>query len=131
MVLCDAIERAPGEDDVFNLIGVRTQIRAGSFPYSHPQLCIYLQVTGHQGTAACHVEVVPAGGDSAVFSSPEQDVQFEGPLVVVPVVWLIERCSFPEAGLYYVQVYFGQRLACERLLILSEGTVISNGEEPA
>jgi hypothetical protein len=131
MVLCDELESSPGEDAVFNLFGVRTFIRAGTFPYSHPQLCVYLQVTGHSGVAECHVVAVDAATDSELFTALTQQVRFHGPLSVVPVWWRIANCSFPGPGLYYFQAYFGHRLACERLLVLSSGGVISNGEEPA
>ena len=50
-------------------------------------------------------------------------------LEVVPVSWRIESCDFPEAGLYYVQVYFGSKLANERILVLEEDTVTTNGRE--
>jgi Family of unknown function (DUF6941) len=46
MVLCDSIKRAPDEEGVHNLVGVRTRILAEELPYTHPQLGIYLQVTG-------------------------------------------------------------------------------------
>src|SRR5207245_2876073 len=131
MVLCDDLEITPGEDPVFNLFGVRTLIKADSFPYSHPHLCVYMQATGHAGTAECHVVAVHAENDSALLSTPGRQVQFLGPLTIVPVWWKIGRCSFPGPGLYYFQVYFGHRLACERLLVVSAREVLSNGEEPA
>jgi hypothetical protein len=129
MVLCDGIARADEGEEVYNLTGVRTQIRAGSFPYSHPQLCVYMQATGHEGVVPCRLALVQAGAEGELLSTPERQVQFYGPLHVVAVVWRIRSCSFPLPGLYYAQVYFEEKLANERLLVLSEEAVPSDGKE--
>jgi hypothetical protein len=36
LILCDDVEPAAGEEAVFDLLGVRTEIRAASFPHVHP-----------------------------------------------------------------------------------------------
>jgi hypothetical protein len=128
MVLCDEVELVPGDEDAFNLVGVKARIRVGSFPYLHPRLCVFLQATGHEGTASWHLELIQAGTDLELVSTPEQEVDFHGPLEIIPLWWRIEDCNFPDPGLYYVEVYFGQKLSCERLLTLSDGGVISNGQ---
>jgi hypothetical protein len=128
LIVCDELE--PEEEDrVFNLAGVRTEIRALHFPYRCPQFCVYLQVAAHHGTAPCHLVVVDAGNNVEVLSVPELLVNFEGPLTIIPLWWRIRDCWFPHPGLYYVQVYFGSRLANERLLVLSQNGVSSNGQQ--
>jgi hypothetical protein len=120
MVLCDEVEAADDEDDVFTLWGVRSTIQTAAFPYIHPQLCIYLQVTGHPGVATLRAAAVLGRSDEAVFKFEERDVEFFGPLAVVPVYWGITDCGFPEAGVYYMQIYHGDKLLCERQLHLYE-----------
>jgi hypothetical protein len=131
MVVCDDIESVTGQEGVFNLTGVRAEIRAARFPYTHPQLAVYLQVTGRQGQTRCRVIGVRAGTEDRVFESDEQDVPLQGPLTVVPVVWWIENCSFPAPGVYYVQAFFDGKLCSERLLTLSEDEAIGNGRRTA
>jgi hypothetical protein len=55
LVLCDDVEERPGEEGVYDLHGVRTHVQARSFPYTHPQLSVYLPVTGHAGTVTGRV----------------------------------------------------------------------------
>jgi hypothetical protein len=43
-----------------------------------------------------------------------------GPLAPVALYWRLEDCVFPEAGVYWVQVFFEQKQLSERLLVLSE-----------
>lgn len=128
MVLCDEIEASPIEEEVFDLRGVRTSIAAPAFPYVHPQLCLYLQMTGHEGTASGEVQAVRAETDDTISRQPIGPVQFLGPLVLLPLrVWLMD-CAFPEPGLYYLQAYFGQKLVAERPLWLLKDEGSSNGQ---
>jgi hypothetical protein len=127
MVLCDEIE--PGdEEEVFNLVGVRTQVRAHVFPYTLPQLCVYLQATGHRGVASCRLEVVRAETDEQLLSTPPRETSFTGPLDVITSRWWIGNCTFPDEGLYYVQLYAGERLCCERMLFVAAGGEMGDGQ---
>lgn len=127
LVVCDEIEEI--EEGVFTLTGVRTEIRAGHFPYTHRQLCVYLQVTGHEGESLCRICVNDSADDATIFSTDEQVVVFQGPLRVLGVTFWVADCVFPTAGVYYVQVYFGGKLCGERLLILSQTEARGNGQE--
>ncbi len=127
LIVCDEVEQSPDDERVFNLIGVRTAIRAPSYPYTHPGLSVYLQLSGHEGTASGNVVVVNARTDEEVFYQPTPDYAFLGPLVVLQAGVRFESCTFPEPGLYYVQVYFGQKLVHERPFRATNGEVISNG----
>ena len=128
MVLCDEINASPTEADVFDLRGVRTSIAAPAFPYRHLQLCVYLQLTGHEGAASGEILIARADTDATVHYQPTGTVQFQGPLALIPLgVWLTD-CDFPEAGLYYVQAYFDQKIIAERPLWLMRSEGDSNGQ---
>jgi hypothetical protein len=99
MVLCDDLESNPAEPDVFNLYGVRTQIVVDAFPYSHPLLSVYLQLTGHSGRTRCHAIIINAETDETIFSTPSQLIELTGPLDFVPVTFQLEDCEFEEPGL--------------------------------
>jgi hypothetical protein len=129
MILCDDIERVPDEENAFNLLGVRTEIQAASFPHVHPQLCAYLQVTGHAGTVSGVVTAVNARTDEELFRAPTPQILLRDPLTVVPVFVRIQDCEFPEAGIYYIQVYLDQKLVCERLLCLTETRRTTDGQQ--
>jgi hypothetical protein len=131
MVLCDEIMPTVAENDVYDLLGVRTEIRAAAFPHVHPRLAVYLQVSGHQGTADCHVIIIRAEDESEIAVAPIQTLHLAGPLFIAPIWWTIDDCSFPEPGVCYVQAYFGAKLLNERLFILSQTPVTTNGQAGA
>jgi hypothetical protein len=126
-VICDDVHQRAGEPETFDLVGVRCEIRASSFSYTHPLLCLYLQVTGRQGSVSAHV-VARRGEDEEILRTADQDVAFSGPLDPAHIWWEMEDCTFPSAGVYYVQLFFGDRLSGEWPLILSHDTVSGNGE---
>lgn len=118
MVLCDDFEPSADEDGVFQLYGVRTRIQVDVFPYSHPQLCAYLQLTGHPGQVRCRVVVVDPETDQTMILAEPQLVELTGPLDVVATVVLLEDCEFAAPGLYYVQAICDEKLVCERPLLV-------------
>jgi len=120
MVLCDEIEPSADEEEVFDLRGVRTHITAASFPYTHPQLSVYLQVTGHEGTASGRAVVSDPDTEAELYVSQADPIAFSGPLTFIHVPWQVLDCTFPQPGVYYVQVFFDGKLVNERALFLSQ-----------
>jgi putative transposase len=82
MVLCDEVVRHP-DRGTFELVEIRTSIRAAAFPYRHPQLCVYLELTGHPSTVSSFIGAVQADTSQDVFQSPAHPLSFPGPLTIV------------------------------------------------
>ncbi len=128
LVLCDDLEDRFEDVAAFNLTGVRTHIVAPAFPYRHPQLYVYLQVTAHPRMARCRGVLLRAETDEELFISPETMVPLSGPLDFYHVHFLFPDCEFPGARVYYVQVYFDGVICAERALILLEPEAGGNGQ---
>lgn len=130
LILCDEIEPSLTEADVFNLHGVRAHIVAPSFPYTHELLCVYLLMTGHDGTATGGVIVSDPETDIEIYASQQEEVSFTGPLFYVHQSFRLYDCEFQAPGVYYVQVVFDGKLVGERALYLSQGEAgMSNGRQ--
>jgi len=128
LILCDEIEELPGGEDLFDLRGVRTRVRAQSIPYVHPQLCIYLQVTGHQARASGRLVVVNEATDEEILHAPIEDFQLSGPLEIVPLWLRLRDCEFPEPGVYWFQVFLNEKLVMERRFHVVASLGESNGQ---
>jgi hypothetical protein len=128
LVLCDAIDERAGEEAVFDLRGVRTQLRAASFPCCPPQLCVYLQVSGHEGTASGQVVLVREADEEELMAVPIDDIQLWGPLFAIPVGLRIRNCEFPSPGIYWFWVILNQRLVAERRFHVLKTPGSSNGQ---
>jgi hypothetical protein len=128
MVLCDQIERHPVEQGVYNLRGVRTGVRAAAFPFTLPQLWVYLQVSGHEGTASGQLVVLSEATGEEIGYRPIDDIQLLGPLTTVHVQLQILDCEFPAPGVYWFQVILNQKLVAERRFHVVEIPESTNGQ---
>src|SRR5262245_56536576 len=93
LVLCDDVDELPGEEAVYDLHGVRAHVSARVFPYTHPQFSVYLQVSGHQGTASGRVVVVQETTEEEVAHVPIDEFQLLGPLTVIHLQVEITDCE--------------------------------------
>jgi hypothetical protein len=98
LVLCDEVEELPGGEDLFNLSGVRMQVHAPTFPYVHPQFCVYLQVTGQEGIASGRAVVVKETTEEEIFYRSIDAFQLSGPLEITSIWLRMRDCEFPEPG---------------------------------
>jgi hypothetical protein len=120
IVLCDEVTLGEWQES-FNLQSVRTTILADTFPYRHPQLCVYLELMSHRGGGSLHVTANMDGAEENVFASPRHALSFPGPLTIVPVVFRLRDCPFPDEGLYWIQVYCDEMLVGEHRLMIELG----------
>jgi hypothetical protein len=121
LILCDRVETDPNNYHRCNIFGLITSIRSAAtprFPVAHPQLLALVVWTGGQGTGELTLRIVEDGLASVVFRTRPRQVRFVGDATAVGgVVFRIQNCAFPGAGLYWVEVLFGglviarQRLA--------------------
>ncbi len=114
LVVCDEVAPSPGEEGVFDLRGVRVELRAASFPHTHPQLCVYLQVSGHERTVSARVVAVREATDEEVVYVPMGDIHLRGPLTLIPLWIRVRDCAFPAPGVYWFQVVVNDKLLLER-----------------
>jgi hypothetical protein len=122
MLVCDDVRLDPDNPHKVHVFGLVSTIQSSaepSFPLLHPQLCIYLQVTGGRGSGEGEIVVVRADSEETGFASAAHALSFPAnPLSVTGIVFRIQDCLFPEPGLYWVQFrYNEQTLAREPLLV--------------
>jgi hypothetical protein len=132
MLLCDDAQPDPGSPRKVNVCGLVSIIQPEPdipFPLSHPELCVYLQVTGGRGAGQGRIVAVRADTDQVVFASAAHPITFgPDPLAVLGIVFRIQDCVFPEPGLYWIQFRFnGKTIAYQPLLVKDS----SHGEASA
>jgi hypothetical protein len=128
LVLCDEVEQRPGEEAVFDLRGVRTHVQTHSFPYTHPQLWVHLQVTGHEGTATGRLVCTNEATEEQIVYRPIDEIQLRGPLTFIHVRLQILDCEFPAPGVYWFQVFLNEKLVAERRFFVNQIPGDTNGQ---
>ena len=116
LIVCDEVI-----DDRFtnkkSLIGLFNNINAPGFPVVHPQLVVFLAMTG-QGTVPIRLELVHAeditNEEGPILRLEQSEFQFKDPNAVVEMVFKLNGVPFPRAGLYHFRVLSGNDLLNQR-----------------
>jgi hypothetical protein len=85
------------------------------FPLLREMICVFLVLTDcrGQGTAQIRVSFVDGEQEQPLFGTPLHQLDFSGrsPLDSLGIVFRLQDCRFPHAGLYSVQFWYnGQKL---------------------
>ncbi len=109
MAICDRVRESKKEPGVFHLKGVRQWISADEFPFVPSRLWLFMVLSSpRSGEFPGYVRVVHERTDKAVFFAkldPPPLFEENNELWVASVAI---RGSFPEEGLYIVEVWFFQ-----------------------
>lgn len=127
LIVCDQVHIDPQNFHRVDVLGLMTALRStGSppFPLVRPLLCILVLLTAGDAagqTGDLLVRIVQAGTGRVVFRSRPRRIRFVAdPEDTSGAVFRVQNCSFPVAGLYWVECLFsGTILARQRLFVRS------------
>ena len=100
--VCDTIIRDEITHKV-SLIGLFSNIWAGSFPCVHERMHIYIALTGGHAKHKMDVRLVRASDERTVVGM-QGPLEFKNPLHVVEVNLQWKKVTFEQAGTYRVEV---------------------------
>jgi hypothetical protein len=123
-ILCDTVRPDPANLHRFNIFGLIAHLRsraAPPFPLVRPQFSILIVLTGCQGEGELSVRIIREETATSVFRNAPRRVRFSGALQdAVAFSFGVRDCSFPAAGLYWVEcVFSGTVLARQRLSVIA------------
>ncbi len=110
--ICDSIIRDEATKKV-SLIGLFNTIRANSFPYTHPQLHVYVALTNGHGKYKTDIRFSNLE-DSKPIAGMVGELDFQNPLQVVELNICWQQLHFNKPGDYVVQVLCEGELVGER-----------------
>jgi len=122
LILCNDVRPDPKDLHRLNIFGLLLSIRSRAtppFPAVRSLFSVLVILTGGQGSGELRVRVVQDQTGRTIFSTRPRLVRFLGdPAEVLGMRFSIQNCSFPEAGLYWVEVvYEGRALARQQLAL--------------
>jgi hypothetical protein len=117
LVLCDAVIVDPQNPLRVNLLGVVSAYRSVAippFPVRRPEFAVYTQFSDCHGPVSGHLRVVRGDNFERVAMTPDRVFPLpHNPLEVVGISYLVRNCTFPVAGLYWVQLWCEGKLLQE------------------
>jgi hypothetical protein len=122
LILCDDVRTDPNNYHRLNVFGLIATIQAPGqppLPVVRPVLCALVVLTGGRGTGELVLRIFNHRTGRLVFRSPRRQVRFLGDLeAVLGVVFRIRNCSFPTAGVYWVELVFAGSVIARKKLWL-------------
>ena len=121
MVICDAVWRDP-ETGKPTLLGAFAQLAAVAVPVERAQVCVYAQLSGHQGWATIRADLYQTDGDLDADDAPitlataGSPVYFVDRAATVDVALTMYNVDLPVFGEYYFTLSMGDAPLAERRL---------------
>ena len=119
MVFCNAITVELGSNNI-TLHGCFSAIFAMSFPAVHPRMAVYVALTNGRGNVPFRLLLVHSEGDSKPVFEAGGTIQFTDPLATVELRVPIPPASFPQPGVYFLQLYANNQFLMERRLLVMQ-----------
>jgi hypothetical protein len=122
LIPCDDVVPDPSNYHRLTVAGLLTVIRARTavpFPVVQPVFCVLLLVTGGQGGGELELHITQDLTGNQIFRTRRRQVRFVGdPTAILPIKFEIRNCSFPAAGLYWLDVMWqGSTVARKKLFL--------------
>jgi hypothetical protein len=123
LIVCDEVQTDPNKLLRVNIGGLITHIRSTAtppFPHLRPLFCVLVILTGCRGVGEISLRIVQATTGRVVFRNTPRRVRFTGSLEeAVGFTFRIRDCSFPSAGLYWVECIFSGKVLARQCLSLT------------
>jgi hypothetical protein len=125
LIVCDQVHIDPQNLQRIDVLGLMTTLRStASPPFPLVRLCILVLLTAGAAagqTGDLSVRIVQESTGRLVFRSGPRRIRFvNDPEDTSGAVFRVQNCSFPAAGLYWVECLFsGTVLARQRLSVRS------------
>ena len=108
-LLCDYIiqEHRTGKK---SLIGIFHNIVAASFPFIHPSLFIYANLSDAQGTYSFEIKLIDVNSQKIVGQGQIPNIEIQDRLKPVEIAMNIRQLTFPAPGKYEFQLFSNSEL---------------------
>lgn len=122
LIVCDEVRTDPANHLRLDVKGLMTHMRSTatpSFPLVRPQFLVLVVLTDCRGQANLSLRVVQSDTGRVIFRTQPRRVRFAGsPQDAVGITFRLQNCSFPAAGLYWVQLLDSDTVLATQTLTL-------------
>src|SRR5947209_659227 len=124
LIVCDDVRTDPNHLLRVDVLGLMAHLRSTAkpaFPLVRPAFCVLAVLTNCQGRGDFVLRILQEATGKIIFRSPSRTVRFSGTLRdAVGIKFRIRNCSFPAAGLYWVEcVYSATVIGRQRLWLVA------------
>lgn len=122
-LLCDDVAPDPFNLHRYNVYGLLVHVRSRAtppFPLVLGAFCVLFLATECQSDFDLSIRIIETASGRVVFRTPPRSIRFRGSARHVHGVrFRIQNCSFPAAGLYWVEAVVNGSTAARQSMYLS------------
>ncbi len=119
LVICDSLYRdVPGNKPA--LIGLFSNVTAGTFPATHARMCVYASVTEVRENSKFRLELSHSETDESVISVAGPPMDGVSPLQIIDMFFDLSALTFKTPGLYFMRLWANDHLVLQRPVSLIE-----------
>ena len=113
LIVCDQIlvEAGTGKK---TLIGIFNEIGCSKFPAAHPNMVVFVSVTGGRGTYGTSLRLIFDGQEKPIFEIPAV-MHVDTPMQVVEFAFKLRGLNLSSAGLYRFEFLCNEELIFSRV----------------
>ena len=127
LIVCDTII-----EDKFTtkktLVGLFDRIQVGKMPCVHPDMSVFVSLTGGRGEYPCEVICRHTDGETVAFSAKGM-IKLSDPRQVVDLVFRMKNVQFSKAGIYWLNFVVDGVPIMMRQLVIKHQAMSENGQE--
>jgi len=100
LIVCDTIleDRLTGKK---TLVGLFDRVQTAKLPCVHPEMCVFVSLTGGRGEYPCEIVCRHVDGETIAFSAKGK-VVMRDPYQVVDLVFRLKGARFPKEDKYWL-----------------------------
>lgn len=110
MIVCEDIPIDPARPQRVTLVNLLSSVRSPNqppFPFRCPKLSVYVQLTECRGLAQVNLRIEQEDTQKIILRTAPRKISFgNAPLQVFNMFFRLRDCTFPSAGLYWVQLWY-------------------------
>lgn len=108
-IVCEDVQvdsREPLQVSPIHLLGTINARSIPAFPHCHPEFSIYVELSACRG-GELFVRVVHSNTNIVIFRTMTYGLPINlNPRDVVPLALRLRNCTFPSAGVYWVELWY-------------------------
>lgn len=117
LYLCEETDTEGGSTNLYALLA---SLRASTYPHTQPSFTSFAQLRGGLGIVRCHFDVRRADDALLIHTTHRIELAFPNRSSLVQLAAHIERCVFPTAGIYLVELFCDNVWVADTTLVLRE-----------
>ncbi len=104
-----------GKVDLYNIFNA---LHPENYPYTHEQFTVFAQLVNGLGETPFYFDIRRTDTEQLVHTTNVNHLRFHNRQLTVQLAMRIEECTFPEPGVYSIELFCDNQLVSDTTILL-------------